>query len=49
LDEYKLKIDQMIAEHIVEIHRRDDDNINLPYDTETLQRYILCARTFKPK
>ncbi|CAG8604780.1 16937_t:CDS:10, partial [Racocetra fulgida] len=26
-----------------------DDNINPPYDTETLQRYIRYARTFKPK
>ncbi|CAG8526553.1 4087_t:CDS:10 [Cetraspora pellucida] len=49
LDECKPDVDQMIAEHIVEIHRRGDDSINPPYDTETLQRYIRYARTFKPK
>ncbi|RIB20456.1 MCM2/3/5 family-domain-containing protein [Gigaspora rosea] len=49
LDECKPEIDQMIAEYIVGIHRRGDDNINPPYDTETLQRYIRYARTFKPK
>ncbi|CAG8785144.1 32458_t:CDS:2, partial [Racocetra persica] len=49
LDECRPDIDQMIAEHIVGIHRRGDDNINPPYDTETLQRYIRYARTFKPK
>ncbi|CAG8614772.1 18410_t:CDS:10 [Dentiscutata erythropus] len=49
LDECKPEIDQMIAEYIVGIHRLGDDNINPPYDTETLQRYIRYAKTFKPK
>ncbi|CAG8627708.1 10349_t:CDS:10 [Acaulospora morrowiae] len=49
LDECKPAIDQMIAEHIVGTHRKGDDNINPPFSTESLQRYIRFARTIKPK
>lgn len=49
LDECKPEVDQMIAEHIVGTHRRGDDNVNPPFSTESLQRYIRFARTIKPK
>ncbi|CAG8433373.1 1579_t:CDS:10, partial [Diversispora eburnea] len=49
LDECKPKVDQMIAEHIVGTHRKGDENVNPPFSTESLQRYIHFARTIKPK
>ncbi|KIK67747.1 hypothetical protein GYMLUDRAFT_36511 [Collybiopsis luxurians FD-317 M1] len=49
LDECDEKTDKNIAEHIVNVHRYQDEAINPEFSTETLQRYIRYARTFNPK
>ncbi|KAJ3741048.1 MCM2/3/5 family-domain-containing protein [Lentinula detonsa] len=49
LDECNEKTDKNIAEHIVNVHRYQDEAINPEFSTETLQRYIRYARTFNPK
>ncbi|KAG8906778.1 MCM DNA helicase complex subunit mcm6 [Tulasnella sp. 403] len=49
LDECNKEIDQKIAEHIVNVHRLQDEAINPEFTTEQLQRYIRYARTFNPK
>ncbi|KAJ3722670.1 MCM2/3/5 family-domain-containing protein [Lentinula raphanica] len=49
LDECDEKTDKNIAEHIVNVHRYQDEAINPEFGTETLQRYIRYARTFNPK
>ncbi|KAF9077066.1 MCM2/3/5 family-domain-containing protein [Rhodocollybia butyracea] len=49
LDECDEKTDKNIAEHIVNVHRYQDEAINPEFSTETLQRYIRYARTFSPK
>ncbi|KAJ3930334.1 MAG: MCM2/3/5 family-domain-containing protein [Lentinula lateritia] len=49
LDECNEKTDRNIAEHIVNVHRYQDEAINPEFSTETLQRYIRYARTFNPK
>ncbi|KAF5393188.1 hypothetical protein D9757_001235 [Collybiopsis confluens] len=48
-DECDEKTDKNIAEHIVNVHRYQDEAINPEFSTETLQRYIRYARTFSPK
>ncbi|KAJ7044696.1 MCM2/3/5 family-domain-containing protein [Mycena alexandri] len=49
LDECDEKTDMNIAQHIVNVHRFQNDAINPEFSTETLQRYIRYARTFNPK
>ncbi|KAE9409894.1 MCM-domain-containing protein [Gymnopus androsaceus JB14] len=49
LDECDERTDRNIAEHIVNVHRYQDEAINPEFSTETLQRYIRYARTFNPK
>ncbi|KAJ3897989.1 minichromosome maintenance like protein [Lentinula edodes] len=49
LDECNEKTDRNIAEHIVNVHRYQDEAINPEFSMETLQRYIRYARTFNPK
>ncbi|TFK43789.1 MCM2/3/5 family-domain-containing protein [Crucibulum laeve] len=49
LDECNEQTDLNIAQHIVNVHRFQDDAINPEFSTETLQRYIRYARTFNPK
>ena len=49
LDECDEKMDLNIAEHIVNVHRFQDQAINPEFSTEALQRYIGYARTFTPK
>ncbi|KAJ7167525.1 MCM2/3/5 family-domain-containing protein [Mycena filopes] len=43
------KTDMNIAQHIVNVHRFQNEAINPEFSTETLQRYIRYARTFNPK
>jgi DNA replication licensing factor MCM6 len=49
LDECDPKTDLNIAQHIVNVHRFQDEAINPEFSTEALQRYIRYARTFNPK
>ncbi len=49
LDECNKETDERIAEHIVNVHRLQDEAINPEFSTEQLQRYIRYARTFNPK
>ncbi|TFK55620.1 MCM-domain-containing protein [Heliocybe sulcata] len=49
LDECNEKSDLNIAQHIVNVHRYQDQAINPEFSTEALQRYIRYARTFNPK
>ncbi|RXW24709.1 hypothetical protein EST38_g1197 [Candolleomyces aberdarensis] len=49
LDECDERIDKNIAQHIVNIHRYQDQAIQPEFSTETLQRFIRYARTFQPK
>lgn len=49
LDDPNERIDTDLADHIVNLHMKEDDAINSPFTTEQLQRYIRYARTFKPK
>ncbi|KAL7272364.1 MCM DNA helicase complex subunit mcm6 [Rhizina undulata] len=48
LDECNESVDTNLARHIVNIHRNRDDAITPEFTTESLQRYIRFARTFKP-
>lgn len=49
LDECDEKTDLSIAQHIVNVHRFQDEAISPEFSTEALQRYIRYARTFNPK
>ncbi|EPQ59167.1 MCM-domain-containing protein [Gloeophyllum trabeum ATCC 11539] len=49
LDECNEDSDLNIAQHIVNVHRYQDQAINPEFSTEALQRYIRYARTFNPK
>jgi len=49
LDECDKKTDLNIAQHIVNVHRFQDEAISPEFSTEALQRYIRFARTFNPK
>ncbi|KIJ53815.1 hypothetical protein M422DRAFT_222539 [Sphaerobolus stellatus SS14] len=49
LDECDEKVDEMLARHIVGVHRFRDGAVNPEFSTEALQRYIRFARTFDPK
>jgi DNA replication licensing factor MCM6 len=49
LDECNEAVDMNIAQHIVNVHRYRDAAISPEFSTESLQRYIAYARTFKPK
>ena len=49
LDECDEKMDLNIAEHIVNIHRFQNEAVNPEFSTEALQRYIAYAKTFSPK
>ena len=49
LDECDQKTDLNIAQHIVNVHRFQDQAIAPEFSTEALQRYIRFARTFNPK
>ncbi|KAG9000948.1 MCM DNA helicase complex subunit mcm6 [Tulasnella sp. 427] len=49
LDECNKATDERIAEHIVNVHRLQDEAIDPEFSTEQLQRYIRFARTFSPK
>ncbi|KAH8917384.1 putative MCM6-involved in replication [Atractiella rhizophila] len=49
LDECDQEVDTKLAQHIVNVHRFQNDAINPEFGTDALQRYIRYARTFNPK
>ncbi|KAK2060175.1 MCM2/3/5 family protein [Colletotrichum caudatum] len=49
LDECNESVDRHLAEHIVGLHQLRDEAIEPEFSTETLQRYIRFARTFRPE
>jgi DNA replication licensing factor MCM6 len=49
LDECNVDADRQVAQHIMNIHRCDEETIHVPYTKEEMQRYIRFARTINPK
>jgi DNA replication licensing factor MCM6 len=48
LDEPNEIVDLRLAEHIMRIHRYQEDALKVPYTKEEMQAYIKLARTYKP-
>jgi DNA replication licensing factor MCM6 len=48
LDEPNELVDLRLAEHIMKIHRYQEDALKVPYTKEEIQAYIRLARTHKP-
>ena len=49
LDECNIDADRQVAQHIMNIHRCDEQTVQVPYTKEEMQRYIRFARTINPK
>ncbi|TIB71945.1 hypothetical protein E3Q23_03584 [Wallemia mellicola] len=49
LDECNENVDDMLARHIVNIHRFRDEALEPEFNTEQLQRFIRYSRTFQPR
>ena len=49
LDECNEDADRMVAEHILKVHRCEEEAVTPPFSKEQLQRYIRFARTVTPK
>lgn len=49
LDECNEDADRMVAEHILKVHRCEEEAVMPPFTKEQLQRYIRFARTVTPK
>ncbi|TIA85701.1 hypothetical protein E3P99_03917 [Wallemia hederae] len=49
LDECNENVDDMLARHIVNIHRFRDEALEPEFNTEQLQRFIRYCRTFQPR
>ncbi|TIB32440.1 hypothetical protein E3P86_03153 [Wallemia ichthyophaga] len=49
LDECNESVDDMLARHIVNIHRFRDQALEPEFNTEQLQRFIRYSRTFQPR
>jgi len=49
LDECNEDADRMVAEHILKVHRCEEEAVTPPFTKEQLQRYIRFARTVTPK
>jgi DNA replication licensing factor MCM6 len=49
LDDCNEEADRMVAEHILKVHRCEDQAVQTPYTKEQMQRYIRFARTLNPK
>jgi DNA replication licensing factor MCM6 len=47
-DDKKEEDDFRVAQHIVNMHRLQDDALDPVYSTEDLQTYIKVCRTLKP-
>lgn len=49
LDDCNEEADRMVANHILKVHRCEDQEVETPYTKEQMQRYIRFARTLNPK
>jgi DNA replication licensing factor MCM6 len=49
LDECNIDADRQVAQHIMNVHRCDEETVHVPYTKEEMQRYIRFARTINPK
>lgn len=49
LDECNPEADRHVAQHILNVHRCEEEVIRPPFTTEQMQRYIRFARTIHPK
>lgn len=49
LDECNEDADRMVAEHILKVHRCEEEAVTPPFSKEQLQRYVRFARTVTPK
>lgn len=49
LDECNPESDRHVAQHILKVHRCQEDAVRPPFTTEQMQRYIRFARTIHPQ
>jgi DNA replication licensing factor MCM6 len=49
LDDCNEEADRMVANHILKVHRCEDQAVKTPYTKEQMQRYIRFARSLNPK
>jgi DNA replication licensing factor MCM6 len=49
LDECNPDSDRQVAQHILKVHRCEEDAVRPPYTKEQMQRFIRFARTITPK
>jgi DNA replication licensing factor MCM6 len=49
LDECDEDADRLVAEHILKVHRCEEEAVRPPFTKEQLQRYIRFAKTVTPK
>ena len=49
LDECNEHADRLVAEHILKVHRCEEEAVRPPFTKEQMQRYIRFARTVTPK
>jgi len=49
LDECNPDADRQVAEHILKVHRCEEEAVQPPFTKEQMQRYIRFARTIHPK
>ena len=49
LDECNEGADRAVAEHILKVHRCEDEAVTVPFSKEQMQRYIRLARSLNPK
>jgi len=49
LDDCNEDADRAVAEHILKVHRCEDEAVTVPFTKEQMQRYIRLARSLNPK
>ena len=49
LDECNPDSDRQVAEHILKVHRCEEDSVRSPFTKDQMQRYIRFARAINPK
>jgi DNA replication licensing factor MCM6 len=49
LDDCNEDADRAVAEHILKVHRCEDEAVKVPFTKEQMQRYIRLARSLNPK
>lgn len=49
IDEINEEEDYLLARHVLNVHRERDMALKPKYDLDTLRRYILFAKSLRPK